>query len=263
MHRNPGDAAPEGDKPERRNESDGAQAAGRVQALNDALVAAYLRRHPDFLVRNPELIEALVPPDRRQAEESGPADEVVVDLQRFMLERLRTEIGELRGARDDLLATGRSNMVAQGRVQHAILALMEARSFERLIETITTDLALILNVDAAVLCVERSEDSVAAQAVAGVQRLEPGTVDALIGPGREVCLRPSITGDPALFGALSGLVRSDALLRLRISSKTPPALLAFGSRDPEAFHSNQGTELMSFLAQALALCIRGWLELAE
>jgi uncharacterized protein YigA (DUF484 family) len=88
-------------------------------------------------------------------------------------------------------------------------------------------------------------------------------VDAVIGPGRTIALRSDIEGDPAIFGAAAGLVRSEALIRLTISRGTPPALLALGSRDAEQFHSGQGTELMSFMAQALEKCVRAWLNLPD
>src|SRR3546814_11000141 len=50
-----------------------------------AEVAAYLRGHPDFLVRNPDLLGVLTPPSRRTGD-------TVVDMQQFMVERQRREI---------------------------------------------------------------------------------------------------------------------------------------------------------------------------
>ena len=56
-------------------------------------------------------------------------------------------------------------------------------------------------------------------------------------------------------------VRSDALIRLRISTNTPPALLALGSRQTGAFHAGQGTELLTFLSKVLEVSFRAWLHL--
>ena len=97
----------------------------------------------------------------------------------------------------------------------------------------------------------------------GLCQLKPNTVDSLIGPGRFLVLRPDTPGDPAIFGAGAGLVASDALIRMSISRKTPPAMLALGSRQVEQFHPGQGTELLSFLGQSLESCIRGWLNLPD
>ena len=76
-------------------------------------------------------------------------------------------------------------------------------------------------------------------------------------------LHENIDADPEIFGEASGLVRSEALVRLRISLRTPAGLLAFGSRDPERFGPSQATELLNFLARVLEHCIRTWLRLPE
>ena len=90
-----------------------------------------------------------------------------------------------------------------------------------------------------------------------------GTVGALLGATEDAILRSHITGDPRAFGEAAGLVRSEALVRLEISTATPPAMLAFGSRDPEKFHPGQAVELMAFLATALESVVRGWLTLPD
>lgn len=227
-------------------------AGGPNGELSAAQVAGYLRRHPDFLARQPDLIEALVPP--RNDRGKG-----IVDFQLFMVERLRDEVAEISAARDELLAIGRANLAAQRRVQGAVLALLAARSFEELIETVTTDLAVILDLDTATLGVEQATDDLPPVRLGGIFQLAPDTVDAVIGPGRAIALRSDIEGDPAVFGAAANLIRSQALIRLTISRRTPPAMLALGARDPEQFHPGQGTEYMNFLAQTLESCVRAWL----
>ncbi len=227
-----------------------------TDGLTDARVAAYLRENPDFLARHGELLDVLQPPARDRGEG-------VVDLQQFMVERLRQEVARLRESRDDLLHTGRLNASAQSRVHEGALALLAARSFEHLIETATTDLTVILDLDAVTICVEQHADCTARPRIRGVHQLEAGTVDAVLGPRRSHVFLSGIDGHPAIFGPAAGLVQSAALLRLEISSTTPPALLALGSRAPDHFDPSQGGELLLFLARALALTIRQWLELPE
>ena len=89
----------------------------------------------------------------------------------------------------------------------------------------------------------------------GVQILEAGTVDAVLGPEREAALLSDIAGDPKLFGAGAGLVRSAAILRLAVSAAAPPGLLCIGTRRPGKFYAGQGTELLGFLARALGITI--------
>jgi uncharacterized protein YigA (DUF484 family) len=76
-------------------------------------------------------------------------------------------------------------------------------------------------------------------------------------------LRDEAVGDPEIFGPASDLVRSDALLRLHISSHAPAGLIAFGARHPGYFHAGQGTELMSFLGRVIEFGIRTWLDLPK
>ena len=84
----------------------------------------------------------------------------------------------------------------------------------------------------------------------------------MIGRSRNILLRPDVGGDPLIFGAGAGLVASDALIRLRISRRTPMAMLALGSRQTDFFHPGQATELLNFLGQSVETSIRGWLNLS-
>jgi len=246
MTRNQQDAAPEG-------------AAGKTPATeNETLtgngVADFLRQHPDFLARHPDLLDVLTPPARDHGDD-------VLDLQQFMVERLRAELAEMSAARDALVTTGRGNLSAQARVHKAILTLLAARNFEHFIETLTTDVAVILDIDAITIGVEQTTDNGSRTHNAGVCRLEPDMVDSLLGARKAIALHADIVGDAAVFGAAAGLVRSEALIRLSIGDTTPEALLALGSRDAEHFQEGQGTELLGFLARVVEGSIRGWLNL--
>jgi uncharacterized protein YigA (DUF484 family) len=248
MTRNRHDAAP--DDPGKQGDN------AATGALSDAAVADYLRRHPDFLARHSDLLDVLEAPARERGEG-------VVDLQQFMLDRLRGELAKLRESRNDLIYTGRANMASQARVHEATLAILASRSFEHLIETVTTDLSIILDLDAVTICVEQGDEGPTPTRIRGVHQLESGAVHAVLGPGRSHAFLADIHGEPALFGAAAGLIRSAALLRLDISSATPPALLTLGSRQPDHFDPSQGSELLQFLARALELTIRQWLELPD
>ncbi|PWC54905.1 DUF484 family protein [Azospirillum sp. TSO22-1] len=216
-------------------------------------VCAYLREHPDFLVQHPELVDHLTPPthDRGRG---------VVDLQAFMVDRLRGDIRALKDQQRELITTTRANLNSQNRIHAAVLFLLDAQNFEQLIQTIATDLAVLLDLDVAGLVVESNGLDIPHVHRTGVRVVEPGMIDQWLGT-RDVVLAADTPGDPELFGPGAGLVRSQALIRLQISSETPEGLLAFGSRDPEMFHPGQGTELVCFLARVVERCIRSWLDL--
>jgi hypothetical protein len=222
---------------------------GRVTA---AQVADYIRQHPEFLARHPELLDAQVVPSRRKG--AG-----VLDLQQFMVERLRRDIARLRADQDDLLANSRDNLSTQDRIHKAVLALLGADSLEHFVEIVGTDLAVLLDVDTVALCVETVGGKTAKLCVDGVQALAPGAVDRMLGADRSALLRDDTTGDTEIFDATAGLVRSDALIRLNVSDGLPPGLIAFGTRHPGYFDPGQGTELLHFLARVIEHCIRAWL----
>lgn len=230
----------------------GERPAPRRTRMTAAEVVDYLRQHPDFLLRHPEALDGQRLPEKASA--NG-----VVDLQQFMLERLRRDMARLRTEQDDLLANSRDNLSTQARVHEAVLALLAAKNLTELVEIVTTDLAMLLDVDVVTLCLERNSSLELQSRVAGVQLVEPGVIDQMLGSGRDVVLRDEVEGDPRLFGGGAGLVRSDALLRLNFDEAAPAGLIAFGTRHPGYFDSGQGTELLGFLARILEYCVRSWL----
>jgi len=221
--------------------------------LTEEDVAAYLRDHPDFLASRSDLIPHLLPP-------SVDRGNGVLDMQYYMLQRLRGELGELQEQQRELIATSRANLNNQNRVHAAVLFLLDATSFEHLIQTITTDLAVLLDLDVAVLAVESTGSAIPHVSRSQVRVLEPDGVTRILGK-RDVLLRDNIQGTPDLYGAAAGAVRSDALVRLRISAAAPAGLIAFASREPDMFHPGQGTELIGFLARVIERSIRSWLDL--
>jgi hypothetical protein len=228
------------------------------EPLDEARVAAWLRAHPDFFERHADLMVALTLPAREFGKPAEGGGEIV-DLQRFVLSRLQAEVGRRDKACNELIDAGRSNLQSQARIHEAALALLGARSLDHLLERVSTDLPVILDIDASALCLESGE--VARTAADGIRVLPAGSIDALLGAGKPVLLRDNMTGEKRLYGEAAGLVRSDALLRLKVREGLPHALLVLGSRDPARFQHRQGTELLGFLARIMEYVIRGWLDL--
>jgi uncharacterized protein YigA (DUF484 family) len=217
-----------------------------------AEVRAYLRRHPDFLEKSPDLLVSLVPPARRHGDG-------VVDMQRIMIERLQAEIRRLNGHHDELVAASRSNMASQGQIHGAVLSLLQARDFRHLIGIATEELKTVLELDAVALCVESDDPSGLNVKTPGVHVVPEGAVDEIIGEGRDILLRSSVLDERRIYRNQGGVVRSDALIRLALGESAPVGLLALGAAEEEKFHLGQGTELLSFLGKALEYCIRSWL----
>lgn len=225
--------------------SDNVPAIGEP-ALNAAQVVEYLRRNPDFLIANPDLLDHLSPPSR--ATGNG-----VADMQRFMIERLR-------GRHEELLQSGRRAASKQSRINDAVLALLGAATLEHLIEIVANDLPHALHLDVAALCVEGEHKPRRRACVSGVTCLAPGVIGGVLGPGRDLLIVIG-DGDERVFGAGAGLVASAALIRLELGGDAPAALLALGSRHEERFPTGQGGEGLIFLGRVLERCLNGWLDL--
>ncbi len=230
-----------------------AHVADRVPDLNAEDVARWLAANPGFLADHPDLLAKLDPPDR-----GGGG---VVDLQRFMVDRHRRDLSELRQNWQELLAVSRANLSSQQTIFEATLTAIRAASFEALIEAVTDRYPEILHCEAVALCVEADTGPETTQA--GVHRMQAGDVDAYMG-GVEKRTRfiADLTPDPTLFGACAGVVRSAALVRIEMGPDAPKALLAIGGREPDAFTPDQGDDLLAFLGQALGGTFAAWLDFA-
>src|SRR5687767_13597704 len=107
------------------NMADHGTAGAKVDAnkaeLRETDVVAYLRRNPQVLLNNPDLLAAIAPDTRFETET------VVVDMQRFVVDRLRRQVDEMKVSSDRLVNTTRSNMSLVERTMECALALLYAR----------------------------------------------------------------------------------------------------------------------------------------
>tara|TARA_B100000686_G_C16645327_1_gene892460 strand:+ start:441 stop:1160 length:720 start_codon:yes stop_codon:yes gene_type:complete len=220
--------------------------------LNAAEVRGFLLSNPNFLAENPELIQTLVPPSARQGDN-------VLDMQRFMVERLQHEVGRLKALQEELIRAGRSNLSSQSQIHAAVLALLEASTFEHVIEAVTTDFVALLDVDVVSLAIESVGNDVHPGLKQGVRVVEQGMIATLLHEGREVLLRSDIEGETTIYGAGASLVRSDVIVRVDLGAHAPACVLAMGSREAKRFHAGQGTELLCFLGRVIASTIKTWL----
>jgi uncharacterized protein YigA (DUF484 family) len=220
-------------------------------SLSEDQVIQWLKRHPRFLSDNPDLLDVLLPP----TENTGRG---IADFQAFMIKRLKDDKNDVIQSARELVENSRHNMHNQQRINRAILLLLEATNFEDFIRTITLDFAALLDVDIVSMIVETDGAVIPHVDIAGVRLVTPGTV-ALLLSDHGVALEGATRGLEQLYGGGSTLVKSQALLRLDIGPGTPPALLAFGSRDPNLFYPGQGTEMISFLGRVVERCFRTWL----
>ena len=216
---------------------DGSGRQVKLITADDAI--AYLKAHPDFFDKHAELATELGIPPRVQ----GPG-------------RLKTE-------RTEIIANSKQNQIVQNSIQAAVISIIQATTFEKMIHVVTHELPDLLDVDFITMAIEANADAPKRVPVRGVYVLAPGAIDAAIGPEKHARLRSDIVGEEAFFGDIARFVKSDVLMRLRVSSGSPDGVMCFGARDPEAFGPDMSTELLFFLAKVLENTIRAWLDLPE
>jgi len=223
-------------------------------SLSKEEVLAFLKDNPDFFQNNPDAVELLIPPKKR------PKKGEVADFQAYMIERLKADKDEAIESTREIVENSRANMNNQQRVHTAVLRLLETNNFQDFIHCITMDLASILDVDIAVLVVEADGETIPQIQMNGIRIIPEGTVDKWM-QEKAVLLQDNISGIEPIYGGGATLVRSQILLRVDISMDTPPAILAFGSRDPDMFGEGQATDQVIFLARVIERCFRSWLKL--
>ncbi len=218
--------------------------------LREADVIAYLRRNPRVLLNNPDLLTIIAPETRFET------DTVVVDMQRFVVDRLRRQVDDLKASSASLVSTTRSNMSLVERTMECALALLYARDFTELAQVLHDDLPVHLGVDAVAVGFET--DSLPVEAGDIIKALPVGSVDALVGADITTRIRVETEGDPTLYGSAAGLVRSDALVALPDGEGLPAGIFAVGCRNPGHFDEGQGTELIAFLGHVTRYAVGRW-----
>ena len=143
----------------------------QIKVITADDVVAYLKTHPDFFERHPELAEmmALTPKVR------GPG---VIDMQQAILKRLRSEIDRLKNERTEIIANSKQNQIVQNRIQAAVISIIQATTFEKMIHVVTHELPELLDVDFITLAIEANADAPKRVPVRGVYVLAPGAIDA-------------------------------------------------------------------------------------
>lgn len=218
-------------------------------------VISFLRGQKDFFIRHPDVLEDMDAP----VEGGGKG---VVNFQQALLARLKADKSNAQRVQRELIETARANMSNYSRIQTAVLVLLEAESFEEFISVMTQDFPVLLDVDTVNLVIESTSREIPFVNQAGIRFAHRGTVEKYLGTG-DALLQSNISGTEEIFGPGAGLVKSQALLRLEISTNTPAGIIAFGSRDPEAFRPDMAIDQVGFLAQVVERCFRLWLDIRD
>ena len=215
------------------------------ESLTAETVSAWLRRHPDFLLENPEILTLLTPPEFNRGER-------ILDMQHFMLERMRDDLTSLRRHEKQLLSAAEGNAAGQSKVHQAVTAVVGADDIQTLNNIIRAKLPLMLDIESAALCIEDA----GALALAGATAIGKGGIENLMGPKKRILLQGWTAGEAFVFGDDATRIKSVAYLRLRAGKNSPNMLLALGSGREDGFDKDQEVDLITFLADVLEVRLK-------
>ncbi len=193
-------------------------------------VAAYLLRHPDFLVHHPEVLAKLHVPHG-----AGGA----VSLIEHQVAVLREQLGKERGRLNHLMARAHEYDQLSARLHELTVQLITVPDLERACAALEAALREQFNAEAVAIKLfpvdpdKRADDPVVQAFVDFIDRDR-----CLCGP-----LAPK-QAEP-LFGSDAEAIQSAALVPMRGTEQT--GVLAIGSRDPKRFTRDMGTELLERL----------------
>lgn len=213
-------------------------------------VKNFLRNNPSFLIDNPDMFTVLSPPNRA-------TDDVVVDFQNLMIEKLKNNLEDIKSSQGHLIDTSRNNLTTQVQVHEAVLSLLETNSIQHIGHIVTQDWADMLHIDVIRICFEQDHKKSIPQ-LKEVAPIPLGSVDQYLGKDDIVQLRGDVDVSEEIFGPAKSLVKAEALIKIPATEHNPPGILAFGSREADMFYPGQGTELLRFLGKSFHKCLIQW-----
>ena len=220
-----------------------------IETLGAHEIAAWLRRHPEFLRQFPDLAGSLVVP-----RETGPA----ASLASYQLEVLREKNRELTRRLHELFANAQENERLSVRIHQLTLGLMRQGSAMDTLSAMAASLAEDFNGDVVRIVLLRP--------IAGV---EPNDWLDVIGPGdmRFKAFADFLAGDEPLCGRLQP-AKQDVLFGERVDDVQSTALfsaqglamVAVGSRDPNRFYPGMGTLFLRMMGEAFGAALSRYVD---
>jgi uncharacterized protein YigA (DUF484 family) len=207
------------------------------------VVTAYLRKHPDFLQKNPEILETL-----QLRHESGSA----VSLIERQVEQLRASNEDLNRQLNRLVEVARENEQLMSRLHGLTLELMSIDSRSAFFTRLGNSLLNDFNADILQICLFDTDVARdAGEDVMGIEPGDPGLEPFLpqLAKGSTTCGRFSGSKIEFLFGSKARWVQSVALVPL--GENGADGMMAIGSSDPSRFYPGMGTLFLDLLADVV------------
>lgn len=180
----------------------------------------------------------------------------VIQFEERAVATLRDKLGAAESARADLLAFARGHTGAVASIHHAVIAALEADSFDALVAVVTNDWPVLLGLDSVAVALVVGRQGFRLDS-GGIEHLEPALIERALSSIDDVALRKVGRGHP-LFGDAAETVRAEALVGLEGEGPYPYGLLLLGQVGDTPIPSNEGAQLLQFLGAALGAMLRRW-----
>ncbi|HZX71949.1 MAG TPA: DUF484 family protein [Rhodanobacter sp.] len=218
--------------------------------LDDAtqarVVAAYLKRHPEFLSEYPELAAKLTMPPREQ-------DGAVASLAVYQMQSLRDKNAELERRLAELVAIAAENEKLMERVHSLTVALLRASTFEVTVRTVVAKLSADFHTEQVRILLFGDEPNLPR---ADWLRQIPGGAEAL--PEFAEFLHHGEPSSGRLSGEKLERLFDDAASGIQSVAMMPlgdVGILAIGSADPDRFQPGMGTLFLKMIAATITAAL--------
>lgn len=207
------------------------------QTPNEAEVVEWLRKHPDFLARQPELFSRMEIPH-----EAGAAS--LIERQ---VELLRDENQRLQRRLEHLSGVAGANERLMQRLHRMTLGLMAADSHDALYQRLCEGLQSDFRADAVCLLLDPEQrEKFTDNGISALPEKRPEWLDRLLESGKPQCGRLTREKREAVFGPAGEQLGSVALAPLANGG-----LLAIGANSDDRFHPDMGTMFLQLLCETL------------
>jgi uncharacterized protein len=219
------------------------------EEFQEAVIADYLKSHPDFFERQPLILLSLKLPHRT----GGTA----ISLVERQVAMLRQRNAQLERQFKDLVAVAKTNDALVEKIHQLGLKLMRAPTLPARLEQLETSLREDFGAERAVLVLFPEATPAAAQRDGFVRRLSQEDPDvkpfaAFLRAAKPRC-GPLRDRQKYIFERDADSVSSAALVPLGANAGL--GLLIIGSHDPEHFHPGKRMDFLARLGELLAVAL--------
>lgn len=214
-----------------------------IRTLSEAeqSIVRYLKAHPEFFNRHPELVETLRIPHPCQ-----PA----ISLLQHQVRVLRERNAQLRGKLEEWAEVARENGDLIDRLQRLTVVLIEARGLAAMLSGIEGVLRAEFKAEYTLLCLTPEAQPADWERAMILSPAAQTLFGPLFSSGRPLCGRLTRQQAQTLFGERASRIASAALVPLQ--GEHWQGLLAMGSQAEERFQPGMGTLFLSCMGELIS-----------